>query len=327
MTTIGLAIRAHRFEAISLALLAAIGLGGTAFVIARLAAFDIPTSCFTSGPTAGACLGLDRQMTAYLDFAGFAGGLGLGAVLVLAVLPSMVLGMAVGAKEIDRGTTAFAWSLATSRRRWFLGRVAPAAVAIVAVGIAGGLMADMLQALRDPGVDPARTFQHLGLRGVVVPALAVAVFGVTLAAGSVLGRILPTLLVGALLAFGTWAGVNVASDTLLRSETVTWVPTSSDQGLPGQIDWRNVDFNFMTPGGEIIEYGEAYARYGDKLVVGGEVPPGTELPPDAVVLRSVIQANPGDLYPLVAARMAVMYAAIGLGSIVLAFAVVDRRRP
>ncbi|HEX7948921.1 MAG TPA: hypothetical protein VF494_01125 [Candidatus Limnocylindrales bacterium] len=326
MTTIALTIRAHRFEVGALAILAACGLGGTAFVIARLIAFGIPTSCFINGPV-GPCIGLDRQMTDYLDFAGNAGGLALGAVLVLAILPSMVLGMALGAKEIDRGTTAFAWSLATSRRRWFLARVAPAVVAIVAVALAGGVMADMLQALRAPGVDPDRTFQHLGLRGIVVPAIAVAVFGVTLAAGSVLGRILPTLLVGALLAFGAWAGVSVASDTLLRSETVTWMPTNGNQGLPGQVDWQNVDYNVMTPEGEIIEYGEAYARYGDKMVVGEEVPPGAELPPDAIVVRSVIRANPGDLYPLVALRMAVLYAAIGLASIVLAFAVIDRRRP
>jgi hypothetical protein len=327
MTTIGLTIRAHRFEFTSLALLAAIGLGGTAFVIARLIAFGIPTRCFVDGPVAGACIGLDRAITAYLDFAGFAGGLGLGAVLVLAILPSMVLGMALGAKEIDRGTTAFAWSLATSRRRWFLGRVLPAAVAIAAIGLVGGVMADMLQALRDPGVDPARTFQHLGLRGIVVPALALAVFGVTLVAGTVLGRILPTLLVGAALALGLWVGVSVANDTFLRSEAVVWMPDNGSQGLPGQVDWRNVDYELLTPEGQIITFGEAYARYGPNVLVGDEVPPDVELPPDAVVLRSVIHANPGDLYPFVAARMAVLYAAVGLGLIVLAFAVVDRRRP
>jgi hypothetical protein len=63
------------------------------------------------------------------------------------------------------------------------------------------------------------------------------------------------------------------------------------------------------------------------MFFGDEVPPGTDLPPGAVVLRSVIYANPGDLYPLVAARMAVLYAAIGLASIVLAFAAIERRRP
>jgi ABC-type transport system involved in multi-copper enzyme maturation permease subunit len=327
MTTIGLTIRAHRFEAASLALLAAIGLGGTAFVVARLLAFGIPTSCFVDGPEAGTCIGLGRQIEAYLDFAGFAGGLGLGAILVLAILPSMVAGMALGAKEIDRGTTAFAWSLATSRRRWFLGRVLPAGVALVAIGLIGGVMADMLQALRDPGLDPARTFQHLGLRGIAVPALALAVFGVTLAAGTVLGRILPTLLVGAMLVFGVWVGVSVASDTLLGSETVVWMPDNGSQGLPGQVDWRNVDYEVMTPEGEILTQPQAYARYGNALYFGDEVPPGTDLPPGAVVVRQVIHANPGDLYPFVAARMAVLYAALGLASIVLAFAIVDRRRP
>lgn len=327
MTAVGLTIRAHRFEFAALGLLTAAGLGGTAFVLARLMTFGIPASCFIAGPAVGSCIGLDPQIAAYLDFAGFWGALGHAAVLVLAVLPSLVLGMALAAKEIDRGTTAFAWSLTTSRRRWFLARVGPAAVAIVAVGLVGGAMADQLQQLRDPLVNPMRTFQHLGLRGVVVPALGLAVFGVTLAAGAVLGRILPSLLVGVLLAFGAWVGVTVVSDAFLRSETVVWIPAAGGQGLPGQVDWRNVDYEILLPNGEVTTYPDAIARYGNNLFFADEVPPGTDLAPGSVVVRQVIHANPGDLYPFVAARVAVLYGAIGLATIVLAFAVIDRRRP
>lgn len=327
MTAVGLTLRAHRFEVAALGLLTAAGLGGTAFVLARLMTFGIPAGCFIAGPAVGSCIGLDPQIAAYLDFAGFWGALGHAAVLVLAVLPSLVLGMALAAKEIDRGTTAFAWSLTTSRRRWFLVRVGPAAVAIVAVGLVGGAMADQIQRLRDPLVDPMRTFQQLGLRGIVVPSLALAVFGLTLAAGATLGRILPTLLVGAALALGAVVAVNLASEAMLHTETVVWMPANGDQGLPGQVDWRTVDYEVMTPEGEIITQSEAYARYGNALYFGEEVPPGADLPPGAVLVRSVIFANPGDLYPFVAARMAVLYGATGLVSIVLAFAVIDRRRP
>jgi ABC-type transport system involved in multi-copper enzyme maturation permease subunit len=327
MSMIALTFRSHRFETAALGVIAAGGLGGTALVIGRLLAFGVPTDCFNAGPAIGHCLGLDRQIAAYLDFAGFWGALGLAAMLMLAILPGAVLGMALAAKEIDRGTTTFAWSLTTSRRRWFVNRVGPVAITIVVVALVGGLMADELQALRDPGVDPARTFQHLGLRGIVVPALALAVFGVTLAAGSVLGRILPTLLIAAALMFGVWVGVTVAGDAFLKTETVMWMPVNGSQGLPGQVDWRVVDYEVMTPEGEILTQPEAYARYGNVLYFSEEVPPGTELPPGAVLVRSVIFANPGDIYPLVAARMAVLYGTVGLASIVLALAVIERRRP
>jgi hypothetical protein len=41
----------------------------------------------------------------------------------------------------------------------------------------------------------------------------------------------------------------------------------------------------------------------------------------------VLRVNPPEIYPLVVARMALLYSTLGLASIVLAFAVVDRRRP
>ena len=146
-------------------------------------------------------------------------------------------------------------------------------------------------------------------------------------ASDLVSLVLPALLVGAALALGMFVAVNLASEALLRSETIVWIPGNGDQGMPGQVDWRVVDYRLLSPEGEILTWNEAYQRYGDVGVLGEEIPPGADVPPGVMALRSVLFVNPGDLYPLVAARMAVLYAAIGFGSIVLAFAVIDRRRP
>jgi hypothetical protein len=47
---------------------------------------------------------------------------------------------------------------------------------------------------------------------------------------------------------------------MLHSETLVWMPANGDQGLPGQVDWRNVDYEVMTPEGEILTQPQAYAR-------------------------------------------------------------------
>jgi hypothetical protein len=41
----------------------------------------------------------------------------------------------------------------------------------------------------------------------------------------------------------------------------------------------------------------------------------------------MVLVTPGDLYPIAEWRQAVILGAIGLGGIVLAFAIVERRRP
>jgi ABC-type transport system involved in multi-copper enzyme maturation permease subunit len=239
-------------------------------------------------------------------------------MVVLPVVIGLFLGIALAGKEIDRGTTVFAWSLTPSRRRWLFGRVAPVAVVIVLASLAAGILADRLEGLRDPGVDPALTFEHLGIRGIVVAGETLLVFGIALAAGAILGRILPALLLALAVSIGAIVGGYLINDAMLKTETVL-VP-GVDGGPTGPARWRTVDFKIQAPTGEIMTWQEAYDRYGDPGAVEGG---------DAGVnqLRTILEVNPAELYPLVTDRMALLFAALGLSAIVIAFAAVDRRRP
>jgi hypothetical protein len=327
-----LTARAHPFEIRGLLLIAVVGIGGAVIIIARLLAFGIPEECFVNtGGLVPRCIGFDQALADYGDVSGPWGHVGLLELIVLTVVPSVILGIALAAKEIDRGTTAFVWSLTTSRRRWFFARVAPVAITIVGLGIVAGVLTDELQALSQPGLDPARTFVGLGVRGPVLPAIALAVFGLTLLGGAVAGRILPALMAAIVLGFMALAGVTAASDAMLNTEVLILQPEDGMEGFTGhgQADWRIVDFRLLAPDGSLLDYQTAYERFGDRIVVsvGGQLPPSDEIPKNPVFLRQVTLANPGDVYPLAAARMAVLYGAVGLVAIVLAFAVIQRRRP
>ena len=317
MTSLLLTLRAHRFETFVVGAFIAAALGGAGFVVARLSVAGIPTSCF-QGSADASCVGLTGQIRAYIDFAGTWGYIALGGFVLLPIVSGLFLGIALAGKEIDRGTTVFAWSLTPSRRRWLFARVAPVAIGIVLTSLVGGLLGDRLEAVRNPGVDPALTFEHLGLRGVVMAGETLAVFGIALAAGAVLGRILPALLIALALSLAAVFGSFMLTDAMLRTETVL-IP-GIDGGATGAARWRTVDFKVQAPTGDIMTWQEAYDRYGDPGALEGQ-DSGMEQ------LRTILEVNPAEMYPLVTDRMALLYVALGLSGIVIAFAAVDRRRP
>jgi len=316
--TLVLTLRSHRFETFVVTAFIAAALGGLTFVVTRLSLAGIPVICFHGDGSDASCLGLTGRIRDYIAFAGDWGYLAFGGMVVLPVVIGLFLGIALAGKEIDRGTTVFAWSLTPSRRRWLFGRVAPVAVVIVLASLAAGILADRLEGLRDPGVDPALTFEHLGIRGIVVAGETLLVFGIALAAGAILGRILPALLLALAVSIGAIVGGYLINDAMLKTETVL-VP-GVDGGPTGPARWRTVDFKIQAPTGEIMTWQEAYDRYGDPGAVEGG---------DAGVnqLRTILEVNPAELYPLVTDRMALLFAALGLSAIVIAFAAVDRRRP
>jgi hypothetical protein len=301
----------HRFEAVGMAVLAVATFAVAAGLALRLASYQIPVVCFGPNPP-DTCVAFQPDVTRYFETAGTWGVVALGLIAVLPAIGGLILGIAMVGKELDQGTATFAWSIGPSRRRWLLQRVVPIGIALVVVGLVAGALADVLQGLRDPGTDPNRSFGHMGLRGPVVGAAAIAFFGLALLVGSVLGRILPALLLAGLLVIASFVGVSVLSETFLRGETV--LVYGVDGGVPG----RSVEYLVQVPGGEIMTWEAAYARFGNEL----DDPNGMPLE-----FRTVLRVNPPELYPLAVARMAVLYSTLGLASIVLAFAVVDRRRP
>ncbi|TAJ99681.1 MAG: hypothetical protein EPO36_11535 [Chloroflexota bacterium] len=327
MTRALLAFRIHRFEGLALGLLAAAALAFAGGLIIRLASMGIPLSCFLEVHSGD---GMDSGCAARSDWAEYwslASDIGMFAVLALALLPffvGLVLGVAVVAKEIERGTVALAWSVGPSRRRWLLGVVVPALAAAVGVSLAAGLLADRLELARDPAIDPAMSLHHLGLRGVVLPAYALASFGIALAVGARLGRVLPALLVAGSLTLGTVLGTTTIVDAMLRSEAIA-IDESRMMEVRAFAAGRVFDSLIRTPEGELISWLEAEVRYGPMFWEVIE-PGGPGYDPTAGFGTAYL-VTPGQLYPIAEWRMAVVLGAIGLGGIVLALAIVERRRP
>lgn len=154
-------------------------------------------ACYRETPSAqegdalSPCHAYDLQLDPLQVAAGFAKVGVIGVPILLAVFT----GVPIVARELEGRTGHLAWSLSRSRRRWLFLRAAPplavVAVASVTVGVAGDVLTHAAPWVE--GSDPG--FEDWWSRGPQVAVRAVAVFGIALGVGALLGRQLPAVLV------------------------------------------------------------------------------------------------------------------------------------
>jgi hypothetical protein len=305
-------LRPHRVEAVAVAIVTVLAFVVAGGLVLRLLAYGIPAECFARA-AGESCIEWQPEMAAYGETNGTWGFFAVAAVTLLPAVSGILFGISLVGKEIDQGTSTFAWAVAPSRRRWLLQRVLPIGVAIVIVGFAAGAIADIVAVMREPGTDPNGSLAQLGIRGPMIGAETLAYFGLALLLGAIVGRVLPALLLSIVLVFLAFGGVTALTDSFLETETV--LTNGMDGGVPGRV----VEYMLLSPEGDVMSYMQAYARYGEEAMEAEGGPGAT--------FRNVLRINPPELYPIAVARMFILYAALGLAAIVLSFAVVERRRP
>lgn len=226
-----------------------------------------------------------------------------------------LLGAAVVARELERGTVVLPWWLSGGRGRWLAGRaVLPLGVLVLSIGVAA-VGEGLLAAARFPWLDPWASFYDFGLWGPTPVLAAVAAFTVGLAVGAIVGRqvlaFVLTLLVCAVL-------LNVVSLAAPYGIGLTVKP-----GISGSWDGTGFqDGRFQAPDGTLVTWEQAAARAPADVVAGGHA--------DAWVnahYRQVTAGVPGSRLPEVLARQSIVLAAVALAAGMLAWWVVRRRRP
>jgi hypothetical protein len=305
-----LAFRLHRFEIVGFGVL--IGLLAIAAVVTAgmLDATGYGTRCWT-GTQTPACEAMGRA---------FFGLMQAQVPMVQAILVALpfLLGAMVGAplvaRELERGTSRLAWSLTPSRLRWFVVRVAPIAIIVFALAFVAGAALDRLWAAISPGTDIANAFDGFGGRGVVLAARVMFVFAVGVSVGAVMGRVLPALIVTAVIAYVGIAGGSYVHGKILASEAV-WVETGTGTGAPGDLFF---DQAIRLPDGSLVSWDEAYAMTSSTDGSPWSPPPGSEQ------LALVV---PGARYRQVELREVGALAAGGLAALAIGALAVRRRRP
>jgi hypothetical protein len=305
-------LRLHRFELIAFG--AALGglAAATFLAAAYLAGLTPGPECLSTTETTLAC---QRAQEAFSTAQGSLAGLLLTPLLLVTYATGLFLGVPVIARELERGTVRLAWWLAPSRGRWYLGRVLPILVAVVALTFAAGVAVDRFFAVSSPGIDVSKSFDGYGIRGGLLAARALFIFGIAVVVGSVVGRALPAIIIAALVAtIGLVGGLQV-QDRILRAEAVPIEVNANDEFGGYGVGDKFIDQRFRLPDGTLV----GYEYFGDGS------PPTDEF--GNVTYPTVNLVIPGERYRFVEAREALALAGAAIVALLLAAGVVARRRP
>jgi hypothetical protein len=264
LTSARLVLKHHRFE-VAFAALAGLVLAALAlFVSWRLVSVGVPEGCFQAWLTGmsterdpGAC---DAPVRAFAEineewaarlFAGLA---------ILPMAAGLIGGASIVGRELEGRTAQTAWAITPSRRRWLARQVVPIAIVLLLTTSAAAAAGTILESIRLPWYRSA--FNDLALHGLPVVGRAVAAFGIGLAMGAVLGRVLPAVLVGVVLAFGLVAAAsNLHGDWI---ESRSQVIADASVGAPYDFDGILYAVAFQTADGELISVESAAAGVPDE---------------------------------------------------------------
>lgn len=313
LTPVRITLRLHRFEIVAFVALAALAVAATLYVVAQLDAVGYGAHCVeasrTGDVTPADCEYKINEFYAIVSRAGLLTALGM----FIPFVAALVLGVAVVGREIERGTTRLAWALTPSRLRWFLQRLVPVILVVAGGTYVLGIAADRLLAGTEPGLDPANAFAQFGFRGVVLAARAVFILALGVLIGAIMGRALPALIVGGILAAVALAGGTEVHQQILRSEAVV---IEEAQVTVGDL---YVDQLFRLPDGRLIGW--------DQVEQFDPPPTDPEFSGEWPTLPSVAIAVPGARYREVEAREVGALAGGTLLALLGTAIVIQRRRP
>ncbi len=227
----------------------------------------------------------------------------------------LVLGVPILTREIEHKTAMITWPLAGSRLKWLAWRVLPVlVVALVLIGLLA-VAADQLTQAYFPHDDIG--FYQYESRGLPMVMRATLVLVAAVAVGAVIGRLLPSLLVG--------IGLCVALSSALSAVLPQWVSsaelTGDESAIYGPGPLRTGGA-YRLADGQLIS-----AQEGEILTQELYEENGGEEPDPELLPQQVMYGVAADRYPEVLIRES---AAIGGGTVlagVLAAVVVRRRRP
>lgn len=264
----------------------------------------------SDAPPPGCEAALNAWQSAQYGIAGLSAGL----LVFLSFAAGLFLGVPIVARELERGTSRLAWSLAPSRMRWFLARMVPVLVVLAVLTFVAGVASDRFVAATRPNEDLANSFTSFGFRGLLLASRAVFVFAVAVVVGAVVARALPAVILTAVIAYVGLTGGTQVHQEILKSEAIA-IPQDEQNfnGGGSSGDWF-FDQKFVLPDGTLV--GWQYFDGSDPVDENGN----PKFPMVSIVV-------PGERFRSVETREALVLAGGSLVALVLAGFVVSRRRP
>jgi hypothetical protein len=311
---IRLTLRLGRFEYLAFGI-AIVSLSiGTIVSASALDGVRPAAECFGQqriGTTTADC---DTALQAWYNAQNAGPGIFYGLLLFVSFAAGLFLGVPIIAREIERGTSRLAWSLAPSRMRWFLARMLPALVLLGVLTLLAGFAMDRYASAVSTEPDLSNSFTQFGYRGVLIASRSIFIFAIGVTVGAVVGRALPAVILSAIVAGIGIGGGQLVHQKLLETEAVAVPSDPTGQGQGYSPSDMYINQRFQLPDGTLV----GYEYFSDRSPFDDQ---GLPLYP---MIDLVI---PGERYVFVETREALALAGGSLVALVLAGFVVSRRRP
>jgi hypothetical protein len=307
----------HRFTLVAVGAMVLLGSVAALLVAWRLRTVGVTPECLSAWPRlpldGSAPSACQQRASEFRSIDGAWAGPLMGALGGLPPLAGLLAGVALVAREIEDRTAPVAWSLAPSRTRWLIGRVVPVAALLTVLFAIAAIAGTELERARQPGIDPLLSFYNDSSRGMQLVAIGILVFTTAVFVGSILGRVLPALIMSSVVGLTLVFGVFLAESAWIPSQQLL-VEFGDQSSYPGAL---GMDRAVVLRSGELrpsLDYGYEQDLNGN--VIG--------LPDGA---RMVWRLVPGTRHPFVDAVVASLMAAIAAVMFLLTALVVRRRRP
>lgn len=234
-------LRQHRVELVTFGLFSLLIAGAAAWVAWQLGSLDFGC-CLVAAPSED-CVQRTSAANRLIAFLPALQGAG-------AAAPPLI-GLFIGAPflsgELERGTAVFAWSYGPSRHRWLVQRLVILGVAVVLYSLLIGVAIDAVYAASTPQVTLDRNVADYQIRGPLLAARALFAFLLATLVGSVVARLLPSLLIAAALVAIVLGGAVWGISSLNRADPV-------ENAGPGSVQ---VEFRYRDRDGTVLTEDEA----------------------------------------------------------------------
>lgn len=280
------------------------------------------------------CLALLRAGSTILGeiYVGGEGTLQLSLMGVLPFVIGLLGGLPIVATELEERTAQTAWWLNPSRPRWLIRQIAPIGLLLaIVVGLASVVATPVSEAYVDWGLGAAS--ELIGQHGPLLMLRAFAAFGIALAVGALLGRMLPGFIFSVAVVLAVLMLIGQAREAWTSQLPLTPLATRSTE--TGQ--WMIIpggqvrSFGFISPDGRFLTRQEARQQ-----ATEAGIPPAA--PGDEQDIPAALWLGENGYFevPLGVSDEEAMgwatydglaFAIVGCAALAGAFVIVNRRRP
>lgn len=244
-----LEVKLNRFQLLTILVLGALVTTAAGYLIVSFGAIPLDPRCTSVYEYPAGLVCSEADISSWVSVTRLAETL----PPIAAFLPwlmGILVGVPAVGSEIETRTAMLAWTVGPSRSRWLTRRVVVIGPILLLAVLVPAIALTILAGAQKPLIDPLATFDRYQSGAIVSIGRAVLAFGIGLLVGTILGRVLPSLIVSAGLCFVGVVLLNLLFPYLMPASEIP--DATGPAGVPIGLDTR-----YRLANGELVDWAGA----------------------------------------------------------------------